>query len=275
MSKSSAITNAAQSMSALEELGRGNSFLHRLPAGSKLFVTFLYIILLVSFPPYNLGGLLPFVFYPAFLVPLSNTPWRPLFKRSAFALPFALAMGISNIILLREPALVLGPLIISSGLVSCISIFFKTWLSVFACLLLIATTPFNDLAAILTTVKGLRVLGLQIILTYRYISTLLNEAGNMYCAYILRAPGFKGLRLSDMGTFCGQLLLRSFDKAERVYYAMKCRGFEGVYYGESQNREERRGGNRLLSGFIYCFILCFLFVFFRFVNFSRLIGGVL
>jgi cobalt/nickel transport system permease protein len=36
-----------------------------------------------------------------------------------------------------------------------------------------------------------------------------------------------------MGSFLGQLLLRSVDRAERVYRAMKCRGFSGVYHADA------------------------------------------
>ena len=62
-------------------------------------------------------------------------------------------------------------------------------------------------------------------MTYRYIGTLMEEAGSMYTAYMLRAAGEKGLEMKHMGGFTGQLLLRSFDRAERVYGAMKCRGY--------------------------------------------------
>lgn len=33
--------------------------------------------------------------------------------------------------------------------------------------------------------------------------------------------------MKDMGIFVGQLLLKSFDRAESIYVAMKCRGYDG------------------------------------------------
>jgi cobalt/nickel transport system permease protein len=36
--------------------------------------------------------------------------------------------------------------------------------------------------------------------------------------------------MRDMGSFAGQLLLRSVDRAERVYRAMKARGYRGEYF---------------------------------------------
>ena len=57
---------------------------------------------------------------------------------------------------------------------------------------------------------------------------LLNEAVSMHTAYTLRTDNQKGIKMRDMGSFLGQLLLRSTDRAEQVYYAMKCRGFHGA-----------------------------------------------
>ncbi|MBK5263575.1 MAG: cobalt ECF transporter T component CbiQ, partial [Peptostreptococcaceae bacterium] len=70
---------------------------------------------------------------------------------------------------------------------------------------------------------------LLISMIYRYISVALEETINMYMAYSLRSPYSKGIKIKDMGSFVGQLLLRSFDRGERVYFAMKCRGFSGDY----------------------------------------------
>ena len=70
---------------------------------------------------------------------------------------------------------------------------------------------------------------MQMAMTYRYLSVLLEEAGQMALAYRLRSNGERSIRMRDMGSFLGQLLLRSFDRAERVYTAMTCRGFSGRY----------------------------------------------
>ena len=87
----------------------------------------------------------------------------------------------------------------------------------------------------------------------------------MYTAYALRAPGQKGIKMKDMGSFTGQLILRSFDRAERVYQAMKCRGFHGVYYGK------KRSGLRASEG-IAGLLLVVSMVFMRFYNVGLLIG---
>jgi cobalt/nickel transport system permease protein len=198
---------------------------------------------------------------------LSLTPYRPILSRLIIAMPFALTGGISNIILLRETAFVLGSFTVTMGMVSFASIMLKSVLSVFAVLILIATTSFADLSAALTAPRPLRVIGLQLVMTYRYIATLLDEAQDMSTAYLLRAPVQKGIKMKDMGPFLGQLLLRSFDRAERVYQAMKSRGFDGVYHGG------RSGGFRT-SDWIFMIITTLALLLLRYFNVSLILGGL-
>lgn len=49
-------------------------------------------------------------------------------------------------------------------------------------------------------------------------------------AYHLRAPGQKGIHISAWGSFLGQLLLRSMDRADELYQSMQLRGFCGDFY---------------------------------------------
>jgi cobalt/nickel transport system permease protein len=91
----------------------------------------------------------------------------------------------------------------------------------------------------------------------------------MLTAYVLRSPGQRGIRMKDAGSFLGQLILRSFDRADRVYQAMKCRGFQGPY---------RRGKTERPKAGDWLYIALFLSLLFslRFFNlslfFARLLG---
>jgi cobalt/nickel transport system permease protein len=54
-------------------------------------------------------------------------------------------------------------------------------------------------------------------------------------AYHLRAPGQKGIQVSAWGSFLGQLLLRSMDRAQELYAAMLLRGYDGEFpYAEDR-----------------------------------------
>ena len=257
--------SAAAGIDHLERLSYGDSPVHRLNTGVKVTVTLLFLVLAISFPSKNLSGLVPFLLYPACMMPLSGTPYRPLLARLVFALPFALFGGVSNLFFMRNTAFYLGGFAVSDGLLSFASIMLKTLLCVFAVMILVATTPFNDICALLTRMRGFGVVGLQLSMTYRYIGVLVDEAQRMWTAYTLRSPGLKAVKMKDMGSFLGQLLLRSFDRAERVYNAMKCRGFAGRYH-------PGKSGPLRRSDLVFLMILTAALIFMRFFNVSLFIG---
>jgi cobalt/nickel transport system permease protein len=257
----------------LERLALGNSFIHGLYPAAKGIVTLCYIVIVVSVPPANLSGLVPFLLYPVLVASASGTPWKPLFARLLPVFPFVLFFGLSNLVLMREPAFTFNAAFtVSRGMVFFAAILLKTTFTVFAVLLLIATTPFCEIAECITAPPAFRVLGLQIILTMRYIATLLNEAETMWTAYALRSPGARAVRMKDMGVFMGQLLLRNFDRAERVFCAMKCRGFSGVYRGMPRKRFTQKAGMFTPVNLTYVILNLVIFGILRLCNPSMLLG---
>ncbi len=65
----------------------------------------------------------------------------------------------------------------------------------------------------------------------------------------------------------GQLLLRSFERAEKVYVAMKCRGFNGEYHFISA--EKMKTGD-----YLHGLLLCIAFLLMRWFNISMIIGSL-
>ncbi|MDR0540277.1 MAG: energy-coupling factor transporter transmembrane protein EcfT [Spirochaetaceae bacterium] len=270
--------SAASGIDHLERLAQQNTCIHRLHPGVKALTALLYIAVVVSVPnPVRQAGpdsltpesaltrLVPFALYPVVLCVLAEVPVTAVIARLPAALPFALAGGLSNLFMMREPAFTLGHSVITLGMISFCCILLKTVLSVSAALILIATTPFAALAGCLTAPPFLRPLGLQLTLTYRYINVLLGEAHDMWIAYRLRSPESRAVRINDFGPFLGQLLLRSFDRANAVYHAMLCRGFSGVYHSAAQ-RHPHTSDWLFAAGAFAAF--CFL----RAVNLSLLLG---
>ena len=219
------LRGAIQEIYSLEQLSEQNTCIHRRHGLIKMLSALVFIVTVVSFDRYEIGRLIPYIFYPIVLAGLSDTPWKLLGKRIALALPFVLLAGISNIIFDRTAAFTLFGFTISSGLISFFAICFRTYLCVAAVLLLVAATPFWDLSDQLRRMRFPSVFISLFEMTYRYIGTLLEEASTMYTAYLLRSPSRKGLEMRHMGSFVGQLLIRSYDRAERVYNAMQCRGY--------------------------------------------------
>lgn len=226
------MSKAAEAMGdmlALEELACGDTSIHRLHPLSKLVVTLLYVGTVISVGRLDFVTLSLFFFYPAVLIALAGIPLRAVIHRVMLALPFVLLMGLSNVLLEPVAYFTLWGLDISRGLVSLIVLMEKALLAVSAVLILMATTPLARLLSGLRSLGVPKVLLMVLLLSVRYLSLLAGEADRMGRAYHLRSVKAKGIRMRDMGSFAGQLLLRSFDRAERVYQAMKLRGFDGNF----------------------------------------------
>jgi len=244
--------NKIHELYALEQLASGSSYIHKLHPLVKLLASAVFIVTVVSFNRYALSRLIPYIFYPTLLMAFSETPYSMLFKRFLIALPFCLFAGISNLIFDRETAFMIGSITVSFGFVSLIAILFKTYLCVMAVLILVSITPFSSLTG---EMRRLRMPGIFITMfemTYRYIGVLLNEAYSMSIAYSLRSSNKRGIEMKDMGNFAGQLLLRSFDRADRVYNAMKCRGY--AFQNVSHNTRKLALGDIVFLAVV--FLLC-------------------
>jgi cobalt/nickel transport system permease protein len=218
------IQKGLHNLYALERLAAGDTAVHRLHPAAKLICTAAFIVTVSSFDRYAFVKLVPFVFYPTVMMALSETPYSMLIRRFLIALPFCLFAGVSNLIFDDAPAFHIGAVTVSLGALSFATLLLRAYLCVMAVLLLIATTRMTELTAQLRRMRVPAMLVAVFELTYRYIGVLLDEAGSMYTAYSLRANK-KGIEMRHMGSFLGQLLIRSFDRAERVYAAMRCRGY--------------------------------------------------
>jgi len=220
----SKVADSIYNIRLLDELARKNTSIHRLHPVSKLLTTIVYLIVVVSFNRYEISGLLPFVLYPMVIIILAELPVMPIFKRLLMVGPLIIGIGILN------------PLFDPRGWITFASIIIKSVLTITACLVLVSTTGLDKIAQALRTLKVPNIFVLQLLLTFRYISVLIEELARMLRAYALRAPQQKGVRLKDCGSFVGLLLLRTYDRAQRVYDSMKLRGFNGEYYSYSKSK---------------------------------------
>jgi cobalt/nickel transport system permease protein len=126
----------------------------------------------------------------------------------------------------------------------------------------------DRLASALRMLKIPRLFVLQLLLTYRYISVLMEEVARILRAYSLRAPGQKGVHRSAWGSLAGQLILRTFDRAQRVYEAMCLRGFTGEYYMVGYGRIKIRDF-AYLAGWVSFFVIAKIY------NIPMLMGSLL
>jgi cobalt/nickel transport system permease protein len=136
-------------------------------------------------------------------------------------------MGLPEPFLDHAPALFLGPFCVTRGSLACLTIFAKFLLSLGAALLLVATTRFDEVCVALGRLGVPRPLVRQLLLTYRYMFVLGEEAARLLRAHALRSPDHPRPTLRTAGVLLGQLLLRAVGRGERIHIAMRCRGFDG------------------------------------------------
>ena len=224
------LSNAQSELREMDALAAQDSPVHRLHPLCKLLVTIFYIVTVVSFPKYDLTGLVIMVLYPVLLFQAAGIPVRLCFYKLRIVLPLVCAVGLVNPFLDRTPLLQLGTLTVTGGVVSMVTLMLKGVFSLMASFLLIATTPIDSLCAALRKLHVPGLITTLLLLTYRYIGVMLEQLSIMSEAYKLRAPGQKGVHISAWGSFLGQLLLRSMDRAEELYSSMLLRGFAGEFF---------------------------------------------
>ena len=252
----------------LDLLAMGESGIHRLDPRAKVLTTLVYILCVVSFGRYELAAMLPFLIYPVVLLSLADLPAGYIARKTAVVLPFAVMVGLFNPLFDRQVVMQLGTLDVWGGWVSCVSIVVRALLTAGAAIVLVAVTGFPALCAALERLGMPRVFAVQLLFLHRYIFVLTDEGGRVARARQLRSCGKKGLGLHHFGSLVGHLLLRTWERAERIHLAMLVRGFNG----ELHTRRQGRFGGRE-----FAFLLGWsaLFVILRFNNLPQLLGRLL
>ena len=211
----------------LDRLSYRDTFVHHLDARIKVIATMLFLFTVISFPKYEVVALVPFFLFPVLLTTIGEIPVRFILKKVLLVSPFAILIGVFNPLLDTATIAVISGIPISAGVISFLSILLKFALTVSAALLLIATTSFPGVC------HALRRLGLpslfvsQLLFLYRYIFVLMEEAMRITRARDMRSFGTRGAGIKVFVRLIGALFVRTVDRAERIYYAMLSRGFQG------------------------------------------------
>lgn len=261
------LSGAQSELREMDALAAGTSAVHRLHPLCKLFVTVTYIFIVVSFHKYDLPGLAVMVLYPVFLFQAAGIPVHVCFYKLRVALPLVCAVGLANPFLDHVPLVQIGNLVITGGMISMLTLMLKGCLALMASFLLIATTPIDMLCGALRRLHVPKVLTALLLLTYRYIGVIMGEAAAMSQAYRLRAPGQRGIQSSAWGSFLGQLLLRSMDRAQELYDSMELRGFRGEFFYSDIPACRA-------DSVVFVLVCCGFFVCARLVNIAQLIGNL-
>lgn len=261
------IESGIYQLGRIDQLALLDTPVHRFDPRAKVLATMVYLICVVSFGKYEILQLLPFAVFPIVLASEGGVPFGYLGTRLLIASPFALVIGIFNPLTETAAVAQIGGVTITAGWVSYVSIILRFVLTVSMALVLICTTGMNSVCVAVERMGVPDVFATQLLFLYRYIFVLAEEVLSMSRARSLRSFGKRGMGLRVYGQIIGQLLLRTYARAQRVYNAMLCRGFDG---------HVRTMRTLRFSGRDYAFVLgsSAAFLVFRLYNVPLLLGQI-
>lgn len=262
------IQSKVYTLYSLEQMSSRKSFVHQLHPMSKLIATMMFLICVLSVGRYDIEMLSLFLFYPIVVMALGDVPYKMIATRILVALPFCLCVGVANLFFDSVIVAQIGAVSISGGVISLFTLIIKVLLCVSSVLILVAITPFSYITSQLRCLHIPEVLVVLFEMTYRFIGVLVEESSSMIMAFRLRSNGARWPRIKDFSVFIGQLFLRSFDRAQRVYQAMQCR-----LYGAKQS--QRKFPSWRLSDWVFVLLVGMSCVLFRFIRISNFLGGAL
>ncbi len=239
---------------------QGKSILHALDPRVKILVISLYSFLIaVERSP---AVLLYASFLPLVLFFLSRLRIKEVAKRmlpvNGFILLLWLFLPFS---FPGEQVFTLGPLAATrEGIFYCLILTWKSNLIFLTTLLLLSTSPIFHLVHALHHLKLPSRLVQLFYFTYRYIPVMHREYTRLSQAAKVRGfqPGNNLHTYRSTGYLIGMLILRAYERSQRIYQAMLARGFQGTFWTLHHFRWRKADGLAGLIFFLYFLGLCYL-----------------
>jgi cobalt/nickel transport system permease protein len=222
-----------------------DSPLHILEPRSKILAFTALIVCVLSIPTGRGLLLVAYFFAAAILMGISQIPLPFILGRTLLILPFIVLASLA------------APW---RGFPGLAALFIRAVLCLVLLILLTNTTRFVELLRGLRRFGCPQVLVMNLSFLYRYFFVLTEEAMRMKqardCRRVGRAPFFEELRI--LGSMLGTLLIRSFERAERMHGAMLSRGYCGEFPVISPRRFSWR--DLAFLSVVTCFIVLTVFV---------------
>ncbi|RZB37162.1 MAG: cobalt/nickel transport system permease protein [Desulfobacteraceae bacterium Eth-SRB2] len=219
-----------------EPFSTGNSIIHGLDPRVKIIVVALFSVIVAISSRFL--ALLPALAISLFLVASAKLPIKKVFYRLLlvnglilflwFVLPFTYKgrglFAIGPFIATKEGILLAGQITVKSNAI------------LLTMIALLSTTPIFSLGHAMGQLHFPNKITHLFLFTFRYIHVIYKEYRKLTNA--MRVRGF--VPRTNMHTYksyaylVGMLLVRSYDRAERIHKAMRCRGFNKKYHSLTQ-----------------------------------------
>lgn len=208
--------------------------IHKIDPRIKIITLFAFIFFVIFTP---ITAFVKFYFYFIVIfsiILLSRVPLKFIFKRSLVIVPFVLLVAVFAPFLKEGDAIAslsLGPIVIGityAGVLIFMNVLTKSWLSVLSMITLTSTTRSPELLRGLEKLKMPKVMIMIISFMYRYFTVLVEEVIAMKRARDSRSFNRSLIgNIKTIGSIIAVLFIRSYERGERIYYAMLLRGFDG------------------------------------------------
>lgn len=224
------IIEAAESVVYVEDLSSKHGLLQTINPLVKL-VTIVFMIVASLFI-FNLTFLLVLCCIPLIFAVTSRIPIKQFLLRTALIPLFSAIIVLPGIVYGLTVAYMNNlNLTIAYGLLTPNLVFIvRVWFCVATLITFVLSTGFEKILKLLASLRVPTVVVQLFSLTYRYLFISINETRSVLIGKEARTyvhkKTFNLQSLKDLGHILSALFIRTYERSERVYLAMKARGFE-------------------------------------------------
>jgi cobalt/nickel transport system permease protein len=228
------LVSSAESLVYIEDLSGKKGFLQSINPLVKLAVTIFMIV--VSLFVYWLPYLLMLCIIPVVLALASKIPLKGFMARTLFMPLFAAVISVPILFITQGNPVFSADLglftltITFEGLMRFLTFSLRVWFCVASLTLFTLSTGFDAILHLLASLKVPSIIIQMFSLTYRYLFVSIHELQKVLIAkeartYINRR-NVNMDSLKHSGAMLATLFIRTYERSERVYLAMKSRGFD-------------------------------------------------
>jgi cobalt/nickel transport system permease protein len=228
------LVESAESLVYIEDLSSKRGLMQTINPLVKLIAVIFMIV--ASLCISSLSYLITICAIPLVLAVASRIPLQRFLSRTTFIPAFAAIISLPVLFLTYGNPIFAANIgtvnltITSEGLTRFLVFTVRVWFCVASLTLLILSTGFEKTLKLLSSIKVPSVIVQLFSLTYRYFFLSIHEAQSVLIAkeartYVnKRTINLQALR--DLGSILAALFIRTYERSERVYWAMISRGFE-------------------------------------------------
>ena len=228
------LLSSAETLVYVEDLSGKKGFLQSINPLVKLAVTI--VMIAVSLFVYWLPYLLLLCIIPVVLAFASKIPLKGFIARTLFMPLFAAVISVPILFITQGNPVFSADLgvftltITLEGLTRFLTFSLRVWFCVASLTLFTLSTGFEAILKLLASIKVPSIIIQMFSLTYRYLFVSIHELQKVLIAKEARTyVNKRNLNIASLkhsGAMLATLFIRTYERSERVYLAMKSRGFD-------------------------------------------------